>query len=225
MQFSSLFFSLVLATAVVAKGDKNSTSTGTKAVTDKSMCKEMSSLNQLVKLASNETKLADKTKNNATKIADIQAKASDASTKLTTMSSNTTLMSTCAVIDAAAKTDDECQSMKSLQKLVSLAGNDTALADKAKNNQTKIDAIKGLATKAQTKLDAMTSNSTLTTACDSIKSSKASKNGTKDAAASASAAGASASSTAKAKSAASMLNARVGLLSSFVLVAAGMMML
>lgn len=178
MQFSSLFFSLVLATAVVAKGDKNSTST--KAVTDKSLCKEMSSLNQLVKLASNTTKLADKTNNNATKIADIQSKASEASTKLTTMSSNTTLVSTCAVIDAAAKTDDECESMKSLQKLITLAGNDTALADKAKNNQTKIDAIKTMATKAQTKLDAMTSNTTLTTACDSIKSSKASssKNGT-----------------------------------------------
>ena len=174
MQFSSLFLSLVLATAVVAKGDKNGT---TKAVTDKSMCKEMASLNQLVKLASNETKLADKTKNNATKIAEIQSKASDASTKLTTMSSNATLVSTCAVIDAAAKTEDECQSMKSLQKLVTLAGNDTSLADKAKNNQTKIDAIKAMATKAQTKLDAMTSNSTLTTACDAIKTSKADKNG------------------------------------------------
>jgi hypothetical protein len=179
MQFSSLFLSLVLATAVVAKGDKGDSEKNgtTKAVTDKSLCKEMASLNQLVKLASNETKLADKTKNNATKIADIQAKASDASTKLTTMSSNATLVSTCATIDAAAKTEDECKSMKSLQKLVTLAGNDTALADKAKNNQTKIAAIQAMASKAQTKLDAMTSNTTLTTACDAIKTSKASKNG------------------------------------------------
>jgi uncharacterized membrane protein (DUF106 family) len=175
MQFSSLFLSAILATAVVAKGGNKTT----KAVTDKSLCKEMNALNQIVKLASNETKLADKTKNNATKIAEIQAKASDASTQLATMSSNATLMATCATIDAAAKTKSQCESMQSLQKLITLAGNDTALAAKAKNNETKIAAIKDKATAAQTKLDALMSNSTLTTTCESLKAEKASsKNGT-----------------------------------------------
>lgn len=53
------------------------------------------------------------------------------------MTSNATLVSTCAVIDAAAKTEDTCDEMKSLQKLVTLASNETALADKTKNNATK----------------------------------------------------------------------------------------
>ena len=53
------------------------------------------------------------------------------------MTSNATLVSTCAVIDAAAKTEDTCDEMKSLQKLVALASNETALADKTKNNATK----------------------------------------------------------------------------------------
>jgi ABC-type enterochelin transport system substrate-binding protein len=103
MQFSAFYLSLVLATVVVAKGGKGNSTM--KAVTDKSLCREMKSLNQLVKLASNETKLADKTHNNATKIADIQAKASEASTKLTTMEANITLTITCSVMAAAEKTE------------------------------------------------------------------------------------------------------------------------
>ena len=99
MQFSSILLSLFVATAM-AKGNKNGT---TKAVTDKSLCKEMNVLEHQVKLASNATKLAEKTNNNATKIAEIQAKASDAATQLTTMQSNATLMSECSVIDAAQK--------------------------------------------------------------------------------------------------------------------------
>jgi hypothetical protein len=41
MQFTSILVSLLLSTAVVAKGNKT-----TKAVTDKSLCKEMASLNK-----------------------------------------------------------------------------------------------------------------------------------------------------------------------------------
>ncbi|KAH7413261.1 hypothetical protein BKA64DRAFT_660643 [Cadophora sp. MPI-SDFR-AT-0126] len=106
MQFSGLFVSLLLSTAVVAKGGNK-----TKAVTDKSLCKEMAQLTKLVSLAGNETKLADKTKNNATKIASIQAKASEAATQLSTMESNATLVSTCAVISAAEATKDDCKTM------------------------------------------------------------------------------------------------------------------
>lgn len=167
MQFTSLFVSLLLSTAVVAKGGNK-----TKAVTDKSLCKEMASLTKLVSLASNETKLAAKTKNNATKIADIQSKASLAATQLSTMESNTTLVSTCATISAAEATKDDCKTISQLQKLVSLAANETKLADKTKNNATKIASIKDKATTAQTKLDAMTSNTTLVDACASITAAK-----------------------------------------------------
>lgn len=75
MQLTSLFVSLLLTTVVAAKG-KNET----KAVTDKSLCKEMASLTKLVALAANTTKLDEKEKNNATKIAEVQAKASTAGT-------------------------------------------------------------------------------------------------------------------------------------------------
>jgi hypothetical protein len=169
MQFANFFVSLLLTTAVAAKG-KNGTSA--KAVTDKSLCKEMATLTKLVALASNETKLADKTKNNATKIAEIQAKASDASTQLSTMESNTTLVSTCAVIAAAQKTEDQCDEITSMTKLVALAANETKLADKAKNNATKIAAYQAKASAAAVKLQALQANTTLTDACSSITTSK-----------------------------------------------------
>jgi hypothetical protein len=104
MQFSNLFITLLLSAAVAAKVNKTNT------VTDKSLCNEMASLTKL--LAANETKLAGKTKNNATKIVEIQPKASDASTQLTTMQANTTLVSTCAVISAVQDTEDSCSEMK-----------------------------------------------------------------------------------------------------------------
>ena len=159
----------------MAKGNKT-----TKAVTDKSLCKEMASLNELVALAANTTKLDEKAKNNATKIAEIQAKASNAATQLSTMSSNATLVSTCAVIDAAEKTEESCDEMKSLQELVTLAGNETALADKTKNNATKIAALQAKASTAATKLETMTSNTTLVSACSAIASTKAQTKADKD---------------------------------------------
>ena len=64
-------------------------------------------------------------------------------------------------MDAAEKTEDSCDEMKSLQKLVTLAGNETALADKAKNNSTNIAALQAKASTAATKLDTMTTNTTL----------------------------------------------------------------
>jgi hypothetical protein len=168
MQFTNLFFSLLLSTAVVAKGNKT-----TKAVTDKSLCREMAFLERMVALASNSTRLAAIEKDNATKIAEFQAKASTATTDLATMQSNTTLVSTCAVIAAAAKTEEECEKMSELQKLVTLASNETALAAKTKNNATKIADIQAEASAASVKLETLTSNTTLTDVCTSIKASKA----------------------------------------------------
>jgi hypothetical protein len=58
-------------------------------------------MTKLVALAANETKLADKAKNNATKIAEYQAKASAAAVKLQTLQANTTLTDSCASIASA----------------------------------------------------------------------------------------------------------------------------
>lgn len=63
--------------------------------------------------------------------------------------------------------------------MIATAANETKLAEKTKNNATKIAAFKEKATAAQTKLDTMMSNTTLVDACASIASAKeASKAGT-----------------------------------------------
>ncbi|KUJ14966.1 uncharacterized protein LY89DRAFT_588749 [Mollisia scopiformis] len=219
MQLQSVLFSLFLATAVVAKGD------GNKTLSTAGECKEMKSLNKLVELASNTTKLDKVTKNNATKIAEIQAKASDASTQLDTLQSNSTLMSACAVIDAEAAEEDQCQEtfckfMDGLQKFVDVANNQTKLDKLTDGNTTKEADIKAKAATAQTKLTAMQSNSTLVSACDALKTSK---DGT-----STSASSAASTTTAAAKSAAMILkgaSAGGAVLSTLIAVSIGMFML
>lgn len=222
MQFSNIFVTFLLSTAVAAKGNNKAETNGTKAVTDKSLCNEMSKLQKLVSVASNTTKLADKTDNNATKIAEIQAKASDASTQLATMSSNATLMSTCAVIDAAQDTEKTCAKMASLQKSIDLAANTTKLDAKAKGNATKVAQLQAKASAATTKLATMTSNTTLTDACSSIAATKKAEKEAKKANGTSDAATASSTST----SGAGILDAKTGgVLSLVVMVAAGVAML
>jgi hypothetical protein len=165
MHFQSLVVSLLLATSVAAKGNEIES---TKAVSESGQCKEMVKLNKLIELASNTTKLDAITKNNATKIAEIQAKASTASTTLKTLESNSTLMSACAVIDAQAAENDQCQETFALQRFVRFAANSTAVATATKNNATKIAKIQSEASKASTKLQTLTSNSTLQSACPAV---------------------------------------------------------
>lgn len=167
MQLTNIFFTLLLSTAVAAKGNKT-----TKAVTDKSLCKEMASLEKTVALAANTTKLDAKAKGNTTKIAEFQAKASTAATTLATMQTNTTLVSTCAVIAAAEDTKDACSKMASLEKLVSIAANTTKVDKETKGNATKAAALQSKASAAAVKLADMQTNTTLTDACTSLKSAK-----------------------------------------------------
>lgn len=172
MQFSNLLV-VLLATAVAAKGN----STKTKAVTDKSLCNEMAKLTSEVALAANTTKLDAKAKGNSTKVAELQAKASEASVTLATMSTNTTLVSTCAIISAAQDTEDECDKMDSLMKSVALVANSTKLDAKAKGNSTKVAELQSKASIAATKLETMTTNTTLVSACSSIAASKVAAKG------------------------------------------------
>jgi hypothetical protein len=58
--------------------------------------------------------------------------------------------------------------MASLQKVIDLSKNTTALDTKFKGNTTKITDFTDKAAKAQTKLDALNSNSTLTSTCSSL---------------------------------------------------------
>jgi len=220
MQISSLFLSLLLSSTVIAKENKTES--------EKGECREINSLTKLVSLASNETELAAKTNNNATKIAEIQSKASDASVQLSTLTANATLMADCAVIDAADATEEECGKMAGLQKLVKLSSNETALAEKTNNNATKIAAIQAKASEAATELSTMTSNTTLVNSCSAITASKTSENADKKGAkaeSSSSASASAAASTTAAKNAANGLSAGVKLLSTVAVVGIGMVML
>ncbi len=166
MQFQSLIVALLLAASVAAKSQNGTDSA--KPVSQNKECKEIASMNKLVDLASNTTKLDEITKNNATKIAEIQAKASKASTSLKTLESNSTLMAACAVIDAQEAEDDLCQETFALQRFVKFAANSTAVATATKNNVTKIAKIATESSKAANKLQTLTSNSTLQAACSVV---------------------------------------------------------
>lgn len=128
----------------------------------------MRKLQRFVDIASNTTKLQEITNNNATKVAALQAEASAASTQLTTMQSNATLVSDCAVINASEEQEDRCEETFELQAFIAFASNATALAEKTNNNATKIAAIQAKASTAATKLQSLTSNSTLQAACPAI---------------------------------------------------------
>ncbi|KAF7880848.1 uncharacterized protein EAF02_006739 [Botrytis sinoallii] len=206
MQFSTVFLSLLAATAVVAKGNS------TKPLTDKSLCKEMNKLEKLVDQAQNTTKLASKTNNNQTTIDSIMAKASAAAVQLDAMQANTTLVSTCAVIDAAQTTKKQCNKMEDLQKTI-------ATAAKTKGNATIEAEYQAKAAKAQTKLAEMTSNTTLVDACSALQTEKEAKQ------ADTTTTSAATSSTA-ASGAAGLVGAKLGsLVGAGVLVAVGMILL
>ncbi|KAK7697861.1 hypothetical protein SLS64_013114 [Diaporthe eres] len=151
---------LAMASVAIAKDGNNTDGTSTK-----SQCKQVSKLTKLMDIAGNSTKLDKVTKGNATKAADIQAKASQMSTKLTELQSNTTLMTACDQIFAVQDTEDACDKMQGLQKLNALIANQTALDEKTKGNTTKADAIKAKAQEKAADLTAMESNTTLTSFC------------------------------------------------------------
>jgi hypothetical protein len=137
-------------------------------VSEASQCKEIKGLSALVELAGNQTKLDKVTKNNATKIAEIQAQASAAAPKLQALQSNTTLVSACAVIEASDRETSLCQETFMLQRFIKFAANTTAVASATKNNATKIANIELKASDAASKLQALTSNSTLQAACPAV---------------------------------------------------------
>ncbi len=127
-------------------------------------CAKMASIEELIHVAANQTLLDKKSKGNATRAAEIQAKASAEAGQLATMEGNTTLTAFCSQLD----TKHACKSMKHLQKEVDRAQNQTALETEFNGNATKIAAFQAKASKAATKLAEMQSNSTLMNACAAI---------------------------------------------------------
>lgn len=151
--------------------DGNSTSADvTKNALQKS-CKKIRRLNALSQIANNQTLLdtwVAEGKLNTDEVDAIKAKAAKATTELQTLQSNTTLVSGCAIVNAERKSMEQCKQMRRLAKLAALAGNDTALAiyeQKKGLNETWIEILKQKAAEAQTKLQEMRSNTTLTDFC------------------------------------------------------------
>ncbi|KAI6355680.1 hypothetical protein MCOR25_008124 [Pyricularia grisea] len=137
---------------------------------EKQQCNEMHRLEQLEKIAGNDTLLNEVTKNNATRADDLKKKAEERKATLETLQKNTTLTAFCA-----GETDKmTCIQMKGMEMMVSKASNQTFLDAKFKNNQTKIDDFKKKATKIDEKLKSLQSNSTLMDVCNKMKDSKGS---------------------------------------------------
>ncbi len=131
-------------------------------------CGKIARLEKLNALVANATKLDEETKNNATKAAELKAKASAGAGTLAALQSNATLAAICS----AEKTKDDCHALKSLQKEIDLAANATELDAKFKGNQTKIAEFQAHADKAKTKLAKLQGNATLTSACAALKKCK-----------------------------------------------------
>ncbi|KAJ8060065.1 hypothetical protein OCU04_011675 [Sclerotinia nivalis] len=161
MQYSTLLVTILLSTAVAAKGNNGT-------LTEEQTCKEMLGLNSLVKFANDPAKVEAITGNDTTKVAAFQAKASAASVKLTELQSNTTLMTNCAVIDAAIMTNSSCTQQFLLQKFVDFAANDTLVTATVNNDMTKVAEIELKASDAAAKLQMLQSNATLQAACPAV---------------------------------------------------------
>ncbi|KAF2686200.1 hypothetical protein K458DRAFT_298990 [Lentithecium fluviatile CBS 122367] len=163
------------------KGRGNGTSKGNSTTQGNSVnraCKQMAKLTKLTELAANQTKLdamVAKGKLNDTEVAEIKSKAADATTQLQTMQSNTTLVTECAVVDAHQKDVSQCKRMKKLTKLAAMANNQTAMdafVAKKELNSTQVTKLQEKIANATTKLQEMSSNTTLTDLCTQIQEQK-----------------------------------------------------
>lgn len=96
------------------------------------------------------------------------------------MSTNATLVSTCAVINAAEETQDDCQEVEKLTELMALVGNATAIEAKTNGNTTKMEKLKAKAAEGTAKLENLQANATLMTECANYAAAKAARKAAKN---------------------------------------------
>jgi hypothetical protein len=128
-------------------------------------CFELLKLEHFLKFASNSTEVSNTTKNNGTRVRGIAAEVLSSATKLQQLRSNSTLVALCLIADAHEREKHECEEIKKLEKLIKLAGNDSALADKTKNNVTRIGEIKAESSKFTARLAELQNNATFVSDC------------------------------------------------------------
>ncbi|KAJ2899276.1 hypothetical protein MKZ38_003326 [Zalerion maritima] len=100
---------------VLAHGD------GGNSTSASSQCRTMSKLSRLIDTANNATRLDDKSDGNATRAAEIQARASAAVDTLTELQSNDTLVAACAQRAAVEDMEDDCKLASKLEKEIEKA--------------------------------------------------------------------------------------------------------
>ncbi|KAK1980932.1 hypothetical protein LZ30DRAFT_593816 [Colletotrichum cereale] len=128
-------------------------------------CKRFLKEEKLVKLAGNDTLLAEVTNNNATKIDMIKKKAAEIQPKFDMAKQNATLMATCDQVRAVQQENGQCRFLNRMDRLQKLVANETALNEATKNNATKADKLKTWAQQGMAKLTEMQGNQTLLQYC------------------------------------------------------------
>ncbi|KAL0942316.1 uncharacterized protein CTRU02_200202 [Colletotrichum truncatum] len=158
MQLSYLLLSVLSATALARdhNGGRNST---------QAQCKRFLKGEALVKVAGNDTLLAQITHNNATKIDLIKKKAAEVQPKLDEAKKNTTLMATCEQVRAVQMENGQCRFMNRMDHLQKLVANETTLNAVTKNNATKAEKLKAKVQEGMAKLGEMQKNQTLLQYC------------------------------------------------------------
>ncbi|KAF1979287.1 hypothetical protein BU23DRAFT_523940 [Bimuria novae-zelandiae CBS 107.79] len=163
-----------------ARKDKNGTSDEGDSV--KKECRKMNKMMQLMELAANQTKLdalVAKGKLNETEVQSIKNQAANTTATLQALQANTTLVDECNVFNANRAVNAQCKTMKHLGKVIAFAKNQTAvdaLAEKKGLNSTQVMKFKEQITKAETKLQEMQANTTLTDLCAQQKQQKGEDN-------------------------------------------------
>lgn len=169
--------------ALEVRRDRGGNGTNSNGNPTKKACRQLSKLTKLTELAANQTKLDElvaKGRMNATDVEVLKTEAAEATTKLQTLSANTTLTGECAVINAEKETVGQCKQMNKLQKLADMAGNQTAMdafVQKKGLNETSVEKLQEKIQQAETRLQEMQSNTTLTDFCAQRQQQKAQDSG------------------------------------------------
>ncbi|KAL2063898.1 hypothetical protein VTL71DRAFT_4392 [Oculimacula yallundae] len=185
-------------------------------------CFETAELQAFIAFAGNATAVAQKSRNNTERAAKIQAKLPKATAELQTLMSNATLQAACPAIFQK----EECKDMLRTERFIQRASNQTVIDNATKGNSTKADRIKKEVAQAQTQLDALKGNATFMAACAALGMSTGSKARGVDSAAQTS--GTPAPKAPSGKNGAANVQVggiQIAMLSTIIMVAAGMFML
>lgn len=124
-------------------------------------CKHMIRLQNRVEIVNNATRLAQASRDNSTRAAQIQDQVTRDQPELDALQANATLQQFCA----GFQTRSQCQAIVRLEAKVMLARNATKLNETFDGNTTRIIRFQAMATKALARLDVLLGNSTLMSLC------------------------------------------------------------